>query len=98
MWLSQRGDEVTFTNCLRWTLNRRLEVIILEHLRQGVELPVFLVRFRLSKPHTQSSIDPHLCKRDSYTAQLYFGINAIALNWQVTGPYKNEEINYCYKA
>lgn len=95
-WHGMEGDEVSFSNVFRWTLDRNSCLISLEHLRRGPDHPVFLFHLTPSSPHTMSSVDSHLCGGDIYFGQIHFDQHSLRLNWRVIGPKKNEEIDYCY--
>lgn len=95
-WQDKQGAEVSFSNVFRWTLDRNVGVISLEHLRRGVENPVFLFDMAPSGRHSLSSIDSHLCEGDTYFGQIHFDRYSLRLNWRVIGPKKNEEIDYYY--
>src|SRR5687767_4024943 len=71
MWLNKQGEQFTFTNVFRWTLIYEVGVISLEHLRQGINHPVFLFHLSPTNTNSLSSIDPHHCKNDTYFGQIY---------------------------
>lgn len=96
VWLNKQGDQVSFTNTFRWTLDRRARVISLEHLRRGVDSPVFLFHLAPTNVHSLSSVDSHLCADDTYFGQIHLDVNSLRLSWRVIGPKKNEEIDYYY--
>jgi len=93
---SKGGGEMGFSNIFRWTLDIHTGMVSLEHLRRGVEHPIFLFNLMPSGPQMLSSIDSHLCERDSYFGQIVFDHTSIRLKWRVLGPKKNEEIYYSY--
>lgn len=95
-WQSKQGDEVSFKNTFRWTLDRDAGVIALEHLRRGPDHPVFLFHLAPNGKHSLSSVDSHLCEGDTYFGQIFFDRHGLKLNWRVIGPKKNEEIDYYY--
>lgn len=95
-WQNKQGAEVSFSNVFRWTLDRNAGVISLEHLRRGIDHPVFLFHLAPSGKHSLSSVDSHLCEGDTYFGQIHFDPNSLRLNWRVIGPKKNEEIDYYY--
>lgn len=95
-WQDKQGAEVGFSNAFRWTLDRAAGVISLEHLRRGVDYPVFLFYLAPSGKHSLSSVDSHLCEGDTYFGQIQFDSYSLRLNWRVIGPKKNEEIDYYY--
>ncbi|NNM44282.1 MAG: winged helix-turn-helix transcriptional regulator [Chlamydiae bacterium] len=95
-WKAKDGNEMDFSNCFRWTLDPIMGRISLEHLRRGMNHPVFLFQLAPSGKHTLSSVDTHLCGRDAYFGQAFCDRKCIRLTWRVIGPKKNEEIEYCY--
>lgn len=95
-WQNPQGEEVSFHNVFRWTLNRFQGVISLEHLRYGIERPVFLFQLAPAGQHSLLSVDSHLCEGDTYFGQIHFNRYHLRFNWRVIGPKKNEEIDYHY--
>lgn len=95
-WQGKQGGEVSFSNVFRWTLDRQIGVISLEHLRRGPNHPVFLFHLVPSSKKSLSSVDSHLCEGDTYFGQIHFDRFSLCLNWRVIGPKKNEEIDYYY--
>lgn len=95
-WRGKEGEEVSFSNIFRWSLDRTAGVISLEHLRRGAHHPVFLFHLAPSGKHSLSSLDAHLCEGDTYFGQIHFNHHSLRLNWRVIGPKKNEEIDYYY--
>ncbi|HEX4840353.1 MAG TPA: DUF6314 family protein, partial [Rhabdochlamydiaceae bacterium] len=71
-------------------------IISLEHLRQGIDNPVFLFHLQPSGLHSLSSKDSHLCAGDTYLGQILWAQNCLRLKWRVIGPKKNEELHYYY--
>lgn len=95
-WRNVHGNEFAFSNIFRWSLDKTRGVISLEHLRRGIENPVFLFHLAPSSNKTLSSVDSHLCEGDTYFGQIQLDKHSIRLNWRVIGPKKNEEIDYYY--
>jgi hypothetical protein len=95
-WKDKDGNETNFTSSFRWTLNRNTGYISLEHLRHGMTHPVFLFYLAPSGKNSLSSLQSHLCGRDSYFGEIHFDPYSLSLNWRVIGPKKNEEIDYYY--
>ncbi len=95
-WQGKQGKEIDFSNVFRWTLDRNAGVISLEHLRRGINHPVFLFHLAPSSNRSLSSVDSHLCGGDAYFGQIFYDRHALRLNWRVIGPKKNEEIDYYY--
>ncbi|MBA3957908.1 MAG: winged helix-turn-helix transcriptional regulator [Parachlamydiaceae bacterium] len=96
-WRNVEGRNVDFSNVFRWTLDRTTALISLEHLRRGMNHPVFLFFLAPTGQRTLTSTDSHLCSSDSYFGQVFNEEHTIRLNWRVIGPHKNEEINYFYR-
>jgi hypothetical protein len=89
------GNGIRFHNVFRWTLLGA--AIRLEHLRFGEDHPVYL--FDIAPMEGQwRSISPHQCSDDCYSAELTVHGDAIILRWSITGPKKQEEIEYHYHA
>lgn len=95
-WQARQGSEVNFTNAFRWTLDRDAGMISLEHLRRGVDQPVFLFHLAPSGDQSLASVDSHLCEGDTYFGQINFDRYSLRLSWRVIGPKKNEELDYYY--
>lgn len=95
-WRNRTGEEMSFTNVFRWTLDRMVGMVSLEHLRRGPDHPVFLVHLAPTSRHTLSSVDSHLCEEDTYFGQMHFDRHSLRLSWRVIGPKKNEEFDYYY--
>lgn len=95
-WVSEDRKEFDFRNVFRWTLKREDGVIVLEHLRMGVQNPVHLFSLVPIDAVTLESFDAHSCKEDSYFGQLRCDRHYVQFNWRVIGSKKNEEIDYLY--
>ena len=95
-WQGKQAEEVSFSNIFRWTLDREMNVISLEHLRRGFDHPVFLFHLAPTGNHSLASVDSHLCEGDAYFGQILFDQHNLRLNWRVIGLKKNEEIDYYY--
>lgn len=95
-WKGTQSAEMNFKNIFRWTLDRHIGVISLEHLRRGLEHPVFLFHLAPSSQHSLSSVDSHLCEEDAYFGHIHFEQSGFRLSWRVIGPKKNEELFYYY--
>lgn len=95
-WQGKEGKEISFSNIFRWTLDPQAGIVSLEHLRLGIDNPVFLFHLQPSSPHSLSSIDSHLCAGDTYLGQILFAPHCLRLKWRVIGPKKNEELHYYY--
>ncbi len=90
------GRGIQFSNTYRWTLDENNQRISLEHLRFGPCQPVFLLHLVLEKNNLLQAAEPHRCDKDLYCATLPWSPDSICLNWNVTGPEKNETIRCCY--
>lgn len=95
-WNTKYGQKIEFSNTLRWTLNNSTNVISLEHLRRGLQHPVFLFHLVPTSNRLLTSLDPHICKDDTYFGQLQLNQNSLYLHWRFIGPHKNDEIIYHY--
>ena len=95
VWQPQGGGEVDFSNIFRWS---RLEaaVIRLEHLRYGPEQPVYLFDLTAQSDGEWKSVEPHLCREDVYAARLRYDEPSILMTWTITGPKKQERLEYSY--
>lgn len=96
VWTSIYEQEFAFSNLFRWTQDPFKKVIILEHLRLGIERPVFLFQLTPLNENTLRSVSSYICNEDSYLGQLKFFSEKIEFNWRIVGPKKNEEISYTY--
>jgi len=84
-------QNLAFSNTFRWTLNGSRDAIVLEHFRLGAF--IFLFQLTFMDHHLYGS---HRCKEDLYLAQVGLNGCGVRLYWQVTGPRKQEEIQYDY--
>lgn len=95
-WTSKEGREFSFFNSFRWSLDYFKNWIMLEHLRFGEQNPVLLFHLVPVDKETLESVRPHVCKEDTYLGRVTWSSHFIKLNWRVTGPKKNECIDYMY--
>lgn len=95
-WQGKQGQDMTFSNTFRWTLDRSAAMISLEHLRHGKDQPVFLFHLIPTSNNLLASLDSHYCEEDVYLATVPWDRHSIRLNWRVIGPKKNEEMEYSY--
>lgn len=95
-WKRENDQQLNFSNVFRWTLDKFTGVISLEHLRHGLNNPVFLFYLAPTTENSLSSIDAHLYEEDSYFGQINFDKHSIKLSWRIIGPKKNEELDYYY--
>ncbi len=90
-WSSVQGKELTgFTNVIRWRLDKREEILHLDHLRMGVDQPVPLLSLEQVEKNLFKSLGPHQCKEDTYFGSVLFDEHFIHLHWRIIGPKKNE--------
>jgi Family of unknown function (DUF6314) len=94
-WRNSKDREFGFKNTYRWTFERNH--VKLEHLRFGENNPVVLFYLEAISETKWTSVCPHKCDLDLYSADLTIEEEQIILKWKVKGPGKNEEINYWYK-
>ncbi|MCE5294210.1 MAG: winged helix-turn-helix domain-containing protein [Chlamydiales bacterium] len=95
-WIDPEGHEFDFSNVYRWRLDRQAKVISLEHLRRGIDNPVFLFHLAVDGSNSLSSLDSHLCAQDAYFGSVVFDARSLKVKWRVLGPKKNEEIQTYY--
>lgn len=95
-WQGEQNSNIAFSNTFRWTLDRSVRMISLEHLRLGPRNPVFLFHITPTDNNGLASVGSHLCKEDEYLAQVAWDRHSIRLSWRVIGPKKNEEIEVFY--
>jgi hypothetical protein len=88
--------ETNYRTAYRWTFDRIAGVIALEHVRRGLDHPVFLFHLAPTSKYTLASVDSHLCEADTYFGQVQFDPESLKLKWRVIGPNKNEEIFCSY--
>jgi len=92
------GDpSVCFSNAYRWTLDFKLGVISLEHLRKGVDRPVQLLHLAPSSAKSLTSMDGHFCAEDTYFGKIHAEKEGLRLKWRIIGANKNQEIICIYK-
>jgi len=96
-WTAVNHKTVSFFNVYRWSLIEEGGIIRLEHLRFGIDNPVFLVDFAPVGNSILHSMTPHLCGADRYSATLSSNGGAVHLSWIVQGPTKSDEINCVYR-
>ena len=85
-WQGLNDQEFVFRNVFRWSFNRIDGLITLEHLRFGVNNPVFLFHLIPAGPDYLESAHAHLCGQDTYFGQLEFKAGVIKLIWRILGP------------
>jgi hypothetical protein len=95
VWQPQGDGEVDFSNIFRWS-KVEPQTIRLEHLRYGPEQPVYLFDLAAGSDGEWHSVRPHLCRADVYAARLWYDERFIFMAWTITGPKKQETIEYAY--
>lgn len=95
-WIHDADCETAFSNCFRWTLDLNAGLITLEHLRYGVDHPVFLFHLTLKQPGLLESLDAHLCGEDTYLGNIIWDKTKIDFHWRIVGAQKNEYLSYRY--
>lgn len=95
-WQTDKGQQLSFNNVFRWTLDDSSNSFRVEHLRFGPERPVYLFDLTLQNDATWQSMTPHVCRDDLYSAVMKLTMDGIELRWTIKGPQKNEGLLYCY--
>jgi hypothetical protein len=95
-WRPERGPEQRFHNVFRWSLLEPA-LVRLEHLRFGVDRPVWLFDLAPATEGLWLPAGPHVCREDCYTAELRLADGGLSLDWTITGPRKQERIEYRYR-
>lgn len=94
LWRQSGGRELRFTNIFRWS--RGENHLRLDHLRQGLTRPIFLFDLAPDAQGVWRETAPHPCRADFYSAMLRLEGDQIRVNWRITGPRKDEVIEYVY--
>ncbi len=95
-WRPAAGEETRFQNVFRWEL-LGTELVRMQHLRFGEGSPVYLFDLAPDAASSWYSVSPHLCNEDSYSAELRLEEWGVFLRWLITGPRKQECIEYEYR-
>ncbi|MBX9924359.1 MAG: winged helix-turn-helix domain-containing protein [Rhabdochlamydiaceae bacterium] len=95
-WICNTLPEHTFSNCFRWTLDKYNGYVSLEHLRYGIDHPVFLFHLTPTRPFVLEPVDAHLCREDMYLGNILWNSKQIDFHWRVIGPSKNDYLEYRY--
>ena len=72
------------------------ELVRLEHLRFGEDHPVYLFDLAPLTANSWCSVSPHLCMEDCYSAELQLQWWGLLKRCVITGPRKQERIQYEY--
>lgn len=95
-WVKGIQQNINFHNSLRWSCIFEEGLIRLEHLRHGLNHPIFLSYLTPINSKQLQSIDPHLCQKDCYFGHIEFNKQGIYLTWRILGDRKNETLHYIY--
>lgn len=95
-WFFDQLPDRAFSNSFRWTLDLSHDLIALEHLRYGLNQPVFLLHLTPTQSALLESIDSHLCAEDTYLGNIVWTQDEILFHWRIIGPQKNDELIYQY--
>lgn len=68
----------------------------LSHSRFGYNNEIILFELEQINGFDWVSTKPHICGKDSYSAEILHTSKNIELNWKITGPKKDEFIKYVY--
>ncbi len=93
-WTQDGGRELRFSNVFRWSLGENS--IALEHLRFGIDKPVWLFQLAPAENGLWTEDNPHPCRDDCYSATMQIVGEEVVLEWQVRGPKRDETISYIY--
>ena len=96
-WVSAAGRKLNFSNVYRWSLNKSSRQIRLEHLRFGPSNPLYLFDLEPLSECSWKSVSPHVCRDDRYSATMIILPDEIELSWTITGPKKDDTIEYTYR-
>lgn len=97
---AEHQGEFDFSNVFRWSAVG--EHLRLEHLRFGVDNPVLLFDMACHADGIWRDVSPHECGADLYAATLEVAdgeeeVTCIRVAWSITGPRKQETIEYRYQ-
>lgn len=91
-----QGDQSRYTNHIRWTYHKLEKMLSLEHLRHGINSPVFLFNLVPSGFYNLKSAHSYLCGQDTYFGSAHFNQFLFHVKIRTIGPKKNETIEYVY--
>src|SRR5262249_2238936 len=95
-WTPPESRSTKFNNIFRWTANAEGRFIRLEHLRFGIDRPVYLFDLVPVDAGILVSSEPHVCQEDRYAARMEHDEKSIRLQWTIQGPKKAESVFYTY--
>lgn len=84
-------------NIYRWSFHYLDNKIALQHVRFGLDNPVFLFDLIFDKENRMISQNPHICKDDKYSAEMIIETSTIKLNWVVKSLIKYNRMEYLYE-
>ena len=86
------GSPIQISNHYLWlSADERLRLFHLRH-----SSPVFLVELEEGSGGQWYSLAAHACGRDLYELTLEFAEHSVSARWHITGPKKNEQLDYRY--
>jgi len=93
-WNVDRGPQVSFRNAYKWIVSENT----LSLARYGYEMsnPIHLVDFEIIDGHEWLNISPYVCGSDTYHAALRWSDETLQLLWIVSGPKKDQTVEYLY--
>ena len=91
-YTTPHGRELAMSNRFWWQRSER--GVSLSHLRH--EAPVLLFELLPQPDGRWLTAEPHLCGQDHYSAELTPVEMGFLLSWEITGPRKNERLDYRY--
>ncbi|WP_447554919.1 DUF6314 family protein [Vreelandella sp. EE22] len=93
--LADQTAPMSITNVFRWTISEKH--VALAHERRGFESAVHLFDLHPLDEYRWLSREGHQCAADLYTAHLHLLEQGFDLQWRITGPKKDEWLQYCYR-
>lgn len=94
-WTQNGGRILRFSNVYRWSLDENS--IALEHLRFGLNKPVWLFQLAPDENGLWREDVAHPCRDDCYSATMRVVGDELLLEWQVSGAKRDETIAYVYR-
>ncbi len=99
-FITPQHKKISCRNVYRWTFQKGVTqeniTVQLEHLRFGMQNPVFLFLLVPTNPFDWVSACPRLCDKGAYHANMILSHAQIMLVWRINGE-KDETISYLYK-
>jgi hypothetical protein len=91
-----RNKTMKCSNVYRWQFNNEKQTVSLEHLRFGINHPVYLFDFIFQSEFQLISACPHLCSKDLYSATMLMEEKSLSLEWLIQKPASISTIKYQY--